>query len=339
MALTKFAAGQLATKGAVLAAMSSTYDVLGLGITAIDDLLYVEAYPPPDAKTRVLRSERHCGGLTATALVAAARLGARCAYAGMLGDDELSRFVTGRLQAEGIDTAPVIRRADACPAHSRIIVDVTRQTRNIFYELKGAVGADPDRPPAEVIRSAKVLFVDHYGLPGTVRAVRIARAAGIPIVADLERQEDTSLFLELLGQIDHLIVSENFALALTGEKDPAMAARALWTPERQVVVVTCGPAGSWSVDGAGEPRRQPAYPVQVVDTTGCGDVFHGAYAAGLALGQSLPERLRLASAAAALKATQPGGQAGIPNRAEVEAFLKERDERLDDLPLDTFEKL
>lgn len=309
--------------------MSATFDVLGLGITTIDDLLYVEAYPPPDAKTQVLRSERHCGGLTATALVAAARLGARCAYAGLLGDDELSRFVTGRLQAEGIDTAHIIRRADACPIHSRIVVDLSRQTRNIFYEVKGVAGADPDRPAAEVIRTARVLFVDHYGLPGTVRAARIARAAGIPIVGDLERQEDTPLFLELLGLIDHLIVSEDFALALTGETDPAAAARALWTSERQVVVVTCGPAGSWSVDGAGEPRHQPAYPVEVVDTTGCGDVFHGAYAAGLALGQGLPGRLRLASAAAALKATQPGGQAGIPSRAEVEAFLKVREREHD----------
>lgn len=304
--------------------MSSTFDVLGLGITTIDDLIYVPAYPPPDAKVQVLRSERQCGGLTATALVAAARLGARCAYAGMLGDDELSRFVIGRLEAEGIDTTHVVRRADACPIHSRIIVDLARQTRNIFYEVKGVNGAGPDRPAAEVIRAAKVLFVDHYGMPGTVRAARIARAAGIPIVGDLERQEDTPLFLELLELIDHLIVSEEFALALTGETDPALAARALWGPERQVVVVTCGPAGSWSVDRAGEPRHQPAYPVHVVDTTGCGDVFHGAYAAGLALGQNLPERLRLASAAAALKATQPGGQAGIPSRAEVAAFLEAR---------------
>ena len=305
--------------------MTSTFDVLGLGITTIDDLIYVPAYPPPDAKIQVLRSERQCGGLTATALVAAARLGARCAYAGLLGDDELSRFVTGRLEAEGIQTTHVIRRADACPIHSRIIVDPARQTRNIFYEVKGVAGADPDRPPAEVIRAARVLFVDHYGLPGTVRAARIARAAGIPIVGDLERQEDTPLFLELLGLIDHLIVSEDFALALTGETDPALAARALWRPERQVVVVTCGPAGSWSLDSAGEPRHQPAYPVQVVDTTGCGDVFHGAYAAGLAQGQNLAGRLRLASAAAALKATQPGGQAGIPSRAGVEAFLKVKD--------------
>src|SRR5881398_3181423 len=107
-------------------------DVLGLGAVAIDDLLFVDTYPPPDAKVRVHRRERQGGGLTATALVAAARLGARCAYAGVLGEDELSEFVRQRLQVEGVDVSLVRRRSDARPIHSIIIVDESRQTRNIF---------------------------------------------------------------------------------------------------------------------------------------------------------------------------------------------------------------
>jgi sugar/nucleoside kinase (ribokinase family) len=81
-----------------------TYDILGLGCATVDDLLYVDSYPPPDTKTRILRSERQCGGLTATALVAAARFGAKCAYAGQLGNDDQSTFVDRALRAEGIDT-------------------------------------------------------------------------------------------------------------------------------------------------------------------------------------------------------------------------------------------
>src|SRR5436305_4642194 len=142
------------------------YDVLGLGCVAVDDLLYVPAYPPADAKVQVRRRERQCGGLTATALVAAARLGARCAFAGVLGDDPDSRFVLDCLEAEGVDTAHVVRRPDARPIRSTIIVDEARRTRTILYDLGGSTGADPAAPPEDVIRSARVLFVDHYGVEG-----------------------------------------------------------------------------------------------------------------------------------------------------------------------------
>src|SRR5436309_652030 len=90
-------------------------DVLGLGCVAVDDLLYVESYPAPDRKTRIESRDRQCGGLTATALVAAARMGARCAYAGVLGSDELSEFAIARLKAERIDLTHLIRQPQARP--------------------------------------------------------------------------------------------------------------------------------------------------------------------------------------------------------------------------------
>ena len=95
--------------------------------------------------------------------------------------------------------------------------------------------------------------------------------------------------------------------------------------QRQVVVVTCGEQGGYyRAADAEEVRHFAAFAVRTVDTTGCGDVFHGAYAAALARGLALTERLRFAAAAAALKATQPGAQKGIPTRGEVEAFLASR---------------
>jgi sugar/nucleoside kinase (ribokinase family) len=304
------------------AAAAYRWDVLGLGCVAVDDLLYVDAYPPPDAKVRVRRRERQGGGLTGTALVAAARLGARCAFAGVLGDDEDSRFVEDCFRRAGVDVSAVVRRPGARPIRSTIIVDESAHTRTIFFDLAGSTGADPDRPAAEVIRSARVLFVDHYGVEGMTRAARLARAAGAAVVADLERDEQPG-FAELLALVDHLIVSRSFAARRTGEADPAAAARRLWADGRRAVVVTCGAEGCWYV-GADEPerpRRQLAFPVRVADTTGCGDVFHGAYAAALARGLGLEERVRFASAAAAIKATRLGAQAGIPDRSEVEAFL------------------
>ncbi len=162
------------------AADGFAWDVLGLGCVAVDDLLYIPAYPPPDSKVRVRRRERQGGGLTGTALVAAARLGARCAFAGVLGDDDDSRYVEEAFRREGVDTSPVVRRTGARPIRSTILVDESQHTRTIFFDLAGSTGADPEAPSAEVIRAARVLFVDHYGVEGMTRAARIARAAGLP---------------------------------------------------------------------------------------------------------------------------------------------------------------
>jgi sugar/nucleoside kinase (ribokinase family) len=304
--------------------MNRQWDVLGLGCVAVDDLLYVEAFPAPDSKVRVNRRERQCGGLSGTALVAAARLGARCAYAGTLGEDANSLFVMETFAREGIDLQPLLRRTDARPIHSTIIVDQRLLTRTILFDLTGSVGAGVDHPPEEVIRSSRVLYVDHYGIEGMTRAARIARNAGIAVVADLERDEWPG-FHGLLDLVDHLIVHQQFAEKLTGETEPAAVLNRLWRPDRQVVVVTCGAAGCWYRDAQGEPRHQPAFAVTAVDPTGCGDVFHGAYAAALAHGMGIFERIRFASAAAALKARQYGGQAGIPTLAEVRTFLGERE--------------
>jgi sugar/nucleoside kinase (ribokinase family) len=142
------------------------------------------------------------------------------------------------------------------------------------------------------------------------------------VVGDLE-SVDRPRFEELLALADHLIVSADFARRYTGAEDPAEGARRLWRADRAVVVVTCGAEGGWWLAGGmSAPRRYAAWRVPVVDTTGCGDVFHGAYAAALARGLALEERLRVAAAAAALKATRPGGQAGCPSWAAVRRLLR-----------------
>jgi sugar/nucleoside kinase (ribokinase family) len=207
--------------------------------------------------------------------------------------------------------------------HAIIVVDESRHTRNIFYDLDGVIGADPRLPEPEVIRSAGVLFVDHIGIDGAIRAARIAHQAEIPVVADLESNQSPR-FAELLVIVDHLVISRDFAQAITGKSDPAAAVEALGGQERKAVVVTCGPDGCWYSNGSpgDRPRHQRAFEVKVVDTTGCGDVFHGAYAAALARGMPLEERIRVAAAAAAIKATRPGGQAGIPTWSVVESFLR-----------------
>jgi sugar/nucleoside kinase (ribokinase family) len=298
-------------------------DILGLGAVAVDDLIFLEEFPRPDTKVRVVRHERHAGGLTGTALVAAARMGCRSAYAGTLGEDELSRFIADGLAAEGVSIEWIVRQAGARPYRSTIIVDMREKTRTILSDSTGVIGADTSLPEEPLIVSSRVLFVDHTGLAGMMRAARIARRAGIPVVADFE-QRHAAPFDELFALSNHLILPLDFACEITGVSNGRAAAEALWDESRAAVVVTMGAEGSWFLS-SGQPLtayHQQAFPVPVVDTTGCGDVFHGVYAACLSRGMTMAERVRFASAAAAIKATRVGGQEGIPSCAEVEAFLK-----------------
>jgi sulfofructose kinase len=304
--------------------MGERIDILGLGAAAVDDLLFLGEFPRQDSKMPILSRERHAGGLAGTALVAARRMGCASAYAGTLGDDELSRFIVDSFNAEGVSVRHLMRHEGSRPFHSTILVDKKTKTRTILFEADGVVGASPSHPEESVIRAARVLLVDHVGLAGMVRAARIARGAGIPVVADFER-EAGPLFGELLGLVDHLILPYEFARQISGAEGGPAIARALWTEERATVVVTRSAEGSWYITGD-EPGRvfhQPAFPVEEVDTNGCGDVFHGVYAAGLSEGMPAAERTRFAAAVAALKATRGGGQKGIPEREEADKYLRE----------------
>ena len=295
------------------------FDVLGLGCTAVDDVVCVPSFPAADQKVQVERSFRRSGGLTGAALVTAARLGARSAYAGRLGADEFSQYIAEDFHREGVDVSHSPRSPKACTVRSTIIVGSATGSRNIFYEVKGLLGAHDALPAAQVIRAAKVLFIDHYGMRGNLRATRIARSAGVGVVADFE-DDAVPLFQDVLDQVDHLILSQDFALRITRESSAARAALALWRADRAAVIITCGAKGCWCVSACAGHKAQhyPAFRVRAADTTGCGDVFHGAYAASLARGDALPARIRFAAAAAALKAVRKE----IPRLAAVSKFLR-----------------
>lgn len=296
------------------------FDVLALGCVAVDEVLYLSSYPPPDSKRPILYRQRQCGGQSANALVAAARLGVRCACAGQLGWEEDSQFVVDHLRRAGINLDHVRRRADVHPIRCTILVEQTTGTRTILYDLAGSVGAPLD-VPAEVILAARVVLVDHYGIEGMTRATEIAQAAGIAVVADFEDASGPGFF-DLLARIDHLILSSAFACQLTAAADHRLALHRLWNAQRQVVILTAGAQGCWYVQAA-EPEvlyHLPAFAVPVVDTTGCGDAFHGAYAAALARGASCVERIRFAAAAAALRASH--GE--FPTRSAVERLLQQQ---------------
>lgn len=314
-----------------LAAMTPTasaesdfkFDVLGVGCTAVDERLYLSGFPSADEKVRVLRRERSLGGLTAIALIAAARMGARVAFAGRLGPDELSDFVERSLQSYGVVTDHVVRHPDARPGRSTILIDESSATRAVLSERLGLRGADENAPAQELVRQSRVLYVDGHGLLGSLRAAQLARGFGRYVVADFERTHEGD-FEALLELVDHLILPATFAIAFTGCVDPVSAANELLNGSRSTVVVTCGRDGGVYHEIGRGSTRYAAFQVPERDTTGCGDVFHGVYAAGLAFGWDTPKRIRYAAAAAALKATAGGGPDAIPDRERTEEFLRRK---------------
>lgn len=303
--------------------MTQKWDVLGFGAVAVDDLLYVDRFPEPDTKTAVRERHRDGGGLVGTALVAAARLGARTAYGGVLGGDDLSRYTLEQLQREGVDCSPVLQRKGARPFHSVIIVHRPSGRRSILATREGVTPFPPCRITEKLVARCRVLFVDHHGVEAACRAAELAHRHGIPVVADIERL-DMDGILELIRRVDHLIVGLAVGRLLTGKRSPARIAPALQRLGPTVGTVTDGANGCWYSTGSSAAQHVPAFPVPVVDTTGCGDVFHGAYAACIAAGEPVSTAILVATAAAALKATRPGGRTGIPNRAGVNHFLAQR---------------
>jgi sulfofructose kinase len=121
--------------------------------------------------------------------------------------------------------------------------------------------------------------------------------------------------------VDHLIIPLRLAREVTGCIDPEEAVKELARSGRACTAATDGSRGCWFTAGNGDVVHQPSFPVEVVDTTGCGDVFHGAYAAAIVRGMPPDEAIQYAAAVAAVKATHRGGQVGIPDRVAVEKFL------------------
>ncbi len=296
------------------------WDVLGFGTAAVDELLAVGSFPVPDRKSTLLSVERQGGGQTATALVAAARQGVRTAFCCQLGMDELSLFSLAELEKEGVDCSPCIRLSHGRPYHSFIIVDRSKNTRTILHQI-GNIIPPLDAITPELLGRTRLLILDDNMQQAAVHVARLAQVAGVPVVADLDL-DGLPVTADLLPLVDHLIVGSAFARHVSGEEQEPKMAAALGSRERACCVVTAGSRGCWYTCHGSPVHHVPAFSVNVLDTTGCGDVFHGAYAAALARGESVPHAIVLASATAALKAKQPGGRQGIPGLAEVETFLK-----------------
>lgn len=298
-------------------------DILGLGVSTIDELLLLEHFPKQNFKQGILSRKRQCGGLTGSALVAAKRQGCSCGHVITLGTGELSRFLRESMEREGIALFEDGADPRVEPYYSLILTEQDDGERSILWD------DSMSRPPAvdtwrTEILSARCLFVDHVYAESLAGIVAEARAAGIDVVGDFERTGPG--VEELVRMTNHLILPMGFCKEFFGDGVEAAEAvrKFAEAPGCSLACVTDGVNGSWFASGD-EPkdvRHQPAFLVDdVVDTTGCGDVFHGVYAAGVALGLSPAESIRRASGAAAMKTRMPGAQAGAPTKEELDKFL------------------
>ena len=306
----------------IIAAMNSArkWDVIGFGAIAVDDLLSVPSFPQPNTKIEVIKRERQGGGLAGTALVAASRLGARSAYFGLLGNNDLSDFTIREFTRECVDTSLCPRNEKAMPIYSSIIVDTSTGERTILYSLQNFTPPDPELIPKTLPADCKLVFVDTYFLSLIGYLVKLFHEWDTPVIADIESPRIMD-FPEAMDAIDYLILSKDLATQITAASSPDEILHKLNTPQRKCSVITEGKRGCWFQEKSSAVYHMPAFNVDTVDTTGCGDVFHGAYAAALVRGEGNTTAVIQASAAAAIKATKPGGRAGIPDLKTLLEFI------------------
>ncbi len=302
--------------------MPNRPDLIGFGAVAVDDLLYLDTFPKPDSKMQIDKHLRLGGGLAGTALVAAARLGVRPAYFGVLGNNDLSAFTKAEFIRENVQTELIISQEHAKPLHSTILVDRSSGSRTILFTTQGfkLPAANNIRP--ENFHECHLIFIDTFALPIINRVCDIARSLHIPILADIEDDGILS-YQSAFDAIDHLIFNIHLAAQITMEKNPKRILKFLETPQRKATVITAGAKGCWYKEKNRPAYFLQAYPVIAVDTTGCGDVFHGAYAAAIMRGDEISKAVMQASAAAAIKTTMPGGRKGIPNREQLDQFINQ----------------
>ena len=301
-----------------LAARAAGVRVICLGLSALDQIWRVDRlFSGESEKIRSLAYSTLGGGMAANAAVAVARLGGSVAFWGRGGDDAAGREMRSALAAEGIDVENFRLFANGRSSVSGIVVDTSGERQIVNFRGLFPEAADW-LPIADVARASAVL-ADPRWVEGAAALFGKARAIGIPTVFDGD-VADSEIFERLLPLTDHAVFSEPALAAFAGSaNDSALSGLARFGC--RVIAVTRGENGvSWHQNG--RMHRLAAYPVDVVDTTGAGDVFHGAYAFAIGGGLEVRDAMAFAAATAALKCTRSGGRIGIPSINECLAFMR-----------------
>jgi sugar/nucleoside kinase (ribokinase family) len=295
----------------------SMVDLVGVGLNAIDTLIPLCAYPERGSKVEYSRSTILPGGQTATAIVACQTWGLSTRYVGKVGDDEAARLHRREFARTGVD-ARLIAVPGATSPQSLILVDDGGE-RTVLCRRDERLLLQPEDLDRAWIVNARALHVDGFETAAATVATGWARAAGIPVIADLDEMYPG--VDDLLRNVDYLIVSRDFPARLTGERDLEQALRRM---KRRygcaMTAATLGMDGVLAWDG-NQFHLRPAYRVPVTDTTGAGDIFHAGFIYGLLQGWPLARQLDFACAAAALNCTAAGARGGIGPVEAVESLM------------------
>ncbi|MDF3215736.1 MULTISPECIES: sugar kinase [Mesorhizobium] len=301
--------------------MAKPVKLLSVGALTLDTILRVETLPIHQGKFMASDGVQIASGMATSAACAAHRLGAEVSLWASAGDDAVADQLIAGIEAEGVDCTFVRRVRGARSALASILVDAHGERIIVpFYDRLAQ--ADPDVLPVADLMAFDAVLVDVRWPGAAALALKAARAISRPAILDADTAP-LEVLEQLLPLATHIIASEPAARIVCGQAlDPETACADLASRTDAFVAVTGGAAGSWWHDRrAGCVRHVAAPKIKAVDTLAAGDVFHGAFAVGLAEAMPVEQALRFASAAAALKCLRFGGRLGAPNRAETLAMV------------------
>ncbi len=303
----------------------SEFDVIGVGLNATDTLLLLPHFPAYAGKALFDDEVLSPGGQVASAMVTCARLGLRVKYIGTVGDDERGRIQMESLRQSGINLDDVEVRAGCANQSAYILIDRKTGERTVLWRRPDELRLAPEEITEEKILSGRLLHIDAHDTPAVARAAEIARRASIPVTVDVDTIYHG--FEHVLPNVDYLLASSEFPVQWTNERDPFRALEMIQNEYGMYLAgMTLGAHGALArVEG--RFVYSPAFVVNCVDTTGAGDVFHGAFC--YAVLQRLPilEALDFSNAMAALNCTALGARGGIRTVEDARALMSRAERR------------
>jgi sulfofructose kinase len=252
-------------------------------------------------------------------MVTCAKLGLRAKYIGTLGDDERGAVQLESLRASGVNLDDIEIRPDCPNQTAYILIDQTTGERTVLWHRNDCLRIDPDSITPEKITCARLLHIDGHDTPAVSRAAEIARRHHIPVSVDVDTIYPG--FDRVLPNVDYMVASSEFPGRWTGEPDP-FRALAMIQDEfgMRVAAMTLGADGALArVDG--QYIYSPGFVADAMDTTGAGDVFHGAFCYAVIESMPVREALEFSNAMAALNCTALGARGNIASFAEAQAFM------------------
>ena len=303
----------------------AAFDLIGVGLNATDTLILVSHFPAYAGKVAIDREILSPGGQVASAMVAAARLGLKVKYIGTVGDDLRGRVQLQSLRETGIDLSGVEVRKNCANQAAYIVIDQSTGERTVFWSRPECLRLSEDSITPEKIAGARMLHTDGYDTGACTKAARIARELGIPVSLDVDTIYPG--FERVLAHVDYMVASSEFPALWTSERDPFRALQRIQDEYgMKVAAMTLGAHGALARMG-GKFLYSPAFVVNCADTTGAGDVFHGAFCYAVLQGMTMRETLEFSNAMAALNCTAIGARGGIATAAEARALMKRGERR------------